>query len=101
MAQFQVYLLNQFRLESDGQPVRLPTRKAEVLLACLILHPAWHTRDRLITLFWGDFPEARARTSLRVALSALRKSLGAAGLLTDQDGVKLNPEFPIWVDALA
>ena len=37
---------------------------------------ALHRRDRLLLLFWGEQPDARARASLRQALYFLRRSLG-------------------------
>ena len=42
-------------------------------------------RDRLLLLFWGDQPQARARASLRQALYFLRRSLGDQLLVTRGD----------------
>ena len=97
----RLYLLGPFRLEVDGRPVRLPTRKTESLLAYLALHPAsgGHSREMLAAHFWGDSPDEDARRSLRGALSALRKALGDACLLAGRDGVGLHPAWPLWVDA--
>jgi DNA-binding SARP family transcriptional activator/TolB-like protein len=49
-------------------------------------------RDRLLLLFWGDQPQARARASLRQALYFLRRSLGEDVFVTRGDEeVGLNP----------
>lgn len=91
-------LLGSFALEVNGEAVRLPTRKAEALLAFLALHPGVQNRERLAALFWGDSPDELARRSLRTALSALRKELGEDFMLTDRETVQLNPQFSLWVD---
>src|SRR4051812_31170459 len=74
---------------------RLPTRRAEALLAYLAM-PAgrFHSRDRLAALLWGNAPEALARQSLRQALASIRRSWGARAesiLLTQGDSVALDP----------
>jgi len=100
MASVRLYLLGPFRVERDSQPVRLPTRKLESLLAYLALHPEPHTREKLATLLWGDTPDAQARASLRNALPTLRRTLGDDLLLVDREAVQLNPQSALWVDAL-
>ena len=64
LQQFRIYLLGSFGLESvtsgsrggrDAQPVALPTRKIEALLAFLALHPESHAREKLAALIWGSF----------------------------------------------
>ncbi len=92
-------LLGAFRLERDGRPIPLPTRKVESLLAYLVLHPEQHAREKLAALFWGDVRDEQARRSLRVALTTLRKQLGDDIVLTDREPVQINPDYPLWVDA--
>ena len=92
--------LGQFRLEANGQPCILPTRKTAALLAYLLLHPEVHDREQLVARFWGDFGEEQARRSLRTALSALRKAVGETAVLADRTMVQFNPDFPTWVDAI-
>lgn len=94
----KIFLLGSFQSDLHGKAARLPTRKAESLLAYLILHPEVQSRERLAALFWGDSPDELARRSLRTALSALRKELGEELLISDRETVQLNPDFPIWVD---
>jgi len=91
-------LLGSFELEVNGKPVRLPTRKAEALLAYLVIHRGVQNRERLAALFWGDSTDELARRSLRTALSALRKELGDDFVIADRETLQINPEFSIWVD---
>lgn len=95
----RLYLLGAFRLERDGEPVALPTRKAASLLAYLVLHPQEHSREQVAALFWGDSTDTAARRSLRVALTPLRAQLGADAFIGDSETIQFNPEFGLWVDA--
>lgn len=95
------YLLGPLRIERGGQPIRLPRRKVEALVAYLLLHPGPQTRDYLATLFWGDSSDAQARHSLRTALATVRKEIAPDLLLADRDHVQLNPDRPCWVDLWA
>lgn len=96
----QLYLFGGFRLTRGGAVTHLPTRKAEALLAYLVLFPKAHSREELAGLFWGDTPDEQARGSLRKALSALRRSLGSEAVLADRLTARLNPDFRLWVDAV-
>lgn len=100
-APLRLLLLGAFRLEKGGQSVNLARRKVESLLAYLALHPEPHSREKLAALLWGEFPDADARASLRNALTILRKHLGTDLILTEQDTIQLNPDYPLWVDARA
>lgn len=97
----RVYLFGRFRVEREGERVRLPTRKARLLLAFLVLHPGAHSREKLAARFWPDVPDASARASLRNALSTLRNKLGRQLLQADRETAAINPSHPLWVDALA
>ena len=78
---FRLTLLGGFELRSPaGALVRLPTRKAEALLAYLALGPdRGYARDTLATLLWSDAPDRQARASLRQTLSLVGKALAARG----------------------
>ena len=67
MSTVTLSLLGPFLLEVNDRPVRLPTRKAESLLAYLVLHRGVHPRERIAAMFWGDSPDALARRSLEQA----------------------------------
>ena len=93
-----ISLLGEFRIEQDGELISLPTRKAEALLAFLILNPEKHTREKLAAIFWGDSPDSSARGSLRKALTFLRKHIYPEIVITTKDTVQLNPDCPVDVD---
>lgn len=58
------------------QPLPLPAKKAQALLAYLALQPGRaHARAKLAALLWGDSGERQARASLRQALLVLRRTL--------------------------
>lgn len=96
--QYRVYLFGAFRSERKSQLISLPTEKARSLFAYLLLHPEAHSREKLATLFWGDTSDAKARGSLRKALTFLRKSFTDNIILADTENVQLNPAVSVWVD---
>lgn len=77
--------------DAAGAEVRITSRKGRALLAYLALRPGEsHSRDRLANLLWEDADEELARTSLRQALAALKRSLPAdaqAALLADTESL--------------
>ncbi|MCZ6771486.1 MAG: BTAD domain-containing putative transcriptional regulator [Proteobacteria bacterium] len=61
--------------EAPGRPLSFPTLKSEALLAYLVLNGTQaQYRDKLSTLLWGSSPDDHARSSLRQALSRVRKA---------------------------
>ena len=92
MAELDLRLLGRFQARcSSGRPVELTTRKARALLAYLALHAGQaQSREKLIALLWSDRAEKQGRDSLRQALTALRRGLGAEGvalLTVDGDAI--------------
>lgn len=88
----------EFRRGSEALP-SLATRKAQSLLAYLILHRQRpQSRDRLAALFWGDRDDTHARRSLATALWHIRRLLGEDCLLVDADSVQFSPACPLWLD---
>ena len=83
--------------DASGCEIRIASRKGRALLAYLALRPGEsHGRDRLARLLWEDAEEELARTSLRQALAALKKSLPAgaqAALLADVESVGVDPSL--------
>ncbi len=77
MAHLHIQLLGGMRVRTaTGREIRLPSRKATALLACLALQPgAVHRRDFLAALLWDDSDPELARSSLRQALASLRRAL--------------------------
>ncbi|MGA2820542.1 MAG: tetratricopeptide repeat protein [Anaerolineales bacterium] len=100
MPVIRLHLLGPFRVEGGSGPIHLSRRKAASLLAYLVLHPEPHLREELATLFWGDFPDAQARHSLRTSLADLRRELSVDLILLDRETVQFNPNHPLWVDSL-
>jgi DNA-binding SARP family transcriptional activator len=92
LAAVEVRLLGPLEVVREGAPLPLGGRKQRALLSLLALRanevvPA----DRLIEALWGGRPPARARQSLYVQVSQLRKAVGDA-LETDADGYRLRAE---------
>jgi len=52
--------------------------KSLALLAYVALEPGSHTRDELTALLWGEYPEEKAKASLRQALAHLREQAPGA-----------------------
>ncbi len=73
----EIRLLGEFDVRLDGQPVEIPSRPAQSLLAYLALNPETkHRREKLAGLLWPDSEETNARSNLRHALWRLRKAIG-------------------------
>src|SRR5512134_3159615 len=96
MTLVRLTLLGGYRVRrADGSDVRLPTRKAEALLAYLACHPGEkQPRDRLTALLWGDRGDKQARHSLSQTLLSLRQELGEANslLLIERETVALRAD---------
>ena len=61
-----------------GTPVALPTRKTALVLAALALAgDKGASREQLVEWIWPDRSEGQGKSSLRQALTALRKALPA------------------------
>ena len=101
----QINLLGGFGArEASGEPLAFPTLKSEALLAYLVLNGAQaQYRDKLSTLLWGSSPDDHARSSLRQALSRVRKAWPPAApccLVTSGNTVAIDPSA-VAVDAAA
>ncbi|MGH8931141.1 MAG: ATP-binding protein [Egibacteraceae bacterium] len=92
MGMLVVALLGAPRVERDGRPVVVDTRKAVALLAYLAVTGQAHRRDALAALLWPDADTARARGALRRTLSALAKGLGGGWLVAGREAIGLDRE---------
>ena len=97
MADLLVELAGGVRVRtSAGRELRVASRKGLALLACLALKPGTtHSRDFLAGLLWEDSDPELARSSLRQALAALRRSFGeefATALRADAVSVSLDAD---------
>ncbi|MFN2143864.1 MAG: AAA family ATPase [Anaerolineales bacterium] len=102
----KVFLLGQFKLESNGIVIDLPSRPAQSLLAYLILNSGVvYRREKLASLFWMDSTEANARGYLRQALWRIRKAFGDTCLDSEEYleisdiNICFRPSGEYWLDA--
>src|SRR3954452_19800824 len=99
----RVHVIGALRLEVDGRTLEPPANRREwSLLAWLALHPGRHSRAEVAARFWADVLDASARASLRSAVWALRRGLGAGAerhLLASRDELGLLEADGLWVDA--
>jgi predicted ATPase/DNA-binding SARP family transcriptional activator len=91
-----ISLLGTPRIEHDGVPVEVDTRKAIALAAYLAVTGQRHTRDALAGLLWPEYSQSRARAALRRTLSSLGKARAEGWLRADRESVGLDET--IWVD---
>jgi DNA-binding SARP family transcriptional activator len=96
VSRLALYLLGPPRIERDGVPLRVDTRKAVALLAYIAATGESHRRDSLVNLLWPEYDHTRGRAALRRTLYALRKALAGAWLDVDREEVGLNPCADIW-----
>jgi WD40 repeat protein/DNA-binding SARP family transcriptional activator len=105
MNRLEVRLLGQFEIRLGGQPVDLPSRPAQSLLAYLALTAGTaHRRERLAGLLWPDASESNARNNLRQALFRLRQVIETDGepyLLADNITLAFNRDADYWLDTTA
>lgn len=80
MPQVRIQVLGGFAAWGPGsEPITLPTRKAEALLAVLACRGGEpQPRERITALLWGDRGDRQARHSLSQTLTSIRGALGSA-----------------------
>src|SRR4030043_270688 len=85
-------------LKVDGQVLAdLGSHKAEAILVYLATCRGSCNRNVLAAMLWPDSPESQALTSLRVALTILRKDLDDY-LEISRDRVEMKPDAPMYLD---
>jgi class 3 adenylate cyclase/tetratricopeptide (TPR) repeat protein len=98
----RVRVLGELALELDGKPLEPPaSRRARSLLGLLAVDRRTHSRSQLAARFWPDVLDESARTSLRSALSSLRKAVGPdidRYLIAGRENVALAGGDLVWVD---
>jgi DNA-binding SARP family transcriptional activator len=92
MSRLSLYLLGPPRIECDGEPIQVDTRKAIALLVYVAITGERHRRDALVNLLWPEYDQSRGRAALRRTLSALRRALAGDWLDIDRETVGLSPE---------
>ncbi len=98
MSRIKIFLLGPPRVELDGVPIEVDTRKATALVAYLAVTGEGHRRDSLAALLWPDVDQTRARAALRRTLSSLNKALGGVGLKVDRESMRMDKGENVWID---
>lgn len=94
----EIRTLGGFSLEINGRPIKdTGSRKAEALLVYLAVEGGLHNRNVLTALLWPESGSNQAATSLRVALTTLRKHLKDY-LDISRDSVRITPGVPFYLD---
>jgi len=88
------------RIELNGAPLELKTRKALALLAYLVVTQHAHSRDTLASIFWPESPSDRASANLRDALWHIKKQLPDDWLDIRRHEVAIKESPGLWVDVL-
>ena len=88
MARLSLSLLGPFQVTLDGEQITgFQSNKARALLAYLAVEADQpHHREALAGLLWPDIPNRDALSSLRYALSRLRRAVGDRTQAEGQDG---------------
>jgi predicted ATPase/DNA-binding SARP family transcriptional activator len=98
MSRVALFLLGPPRIERDGEPVEIDTRKAIALASYLAVSGEEHSRDALAALFWPLSDQSRARAALRRTLSTRRRALGYDRLEADGERLALSASDGFRVD---
>jgi predicted ATPase/DNA-binding SARP family transcriptional activator len=109
--ELRIELLGPVEAVVDGRPVGLGGQRARALVALLAVRPGRVVANEdLADALWGDDPPARARESLQMHVSRLRKALAAVGadtgrLRSHAGGYRLDlrrgeRDVDAWEDAL-
>jgi DNA-binding SARP family transcriptional activator len=100
MSKLEIHLLGQFNVLKDQEPIEIPSRPAQSLLAHLVMSSGTaHRREKLAGLLWPEADESNARSNLRHALWRLRKAIGDEYFLADKISIAFNTEAECWLDA--
>jgi predicted ATPase/DNA-binding SARP family transcriptional activator len=96
----EIRTLGELSFRVNGRTLgNMGSHKAEAMLIYLLLEGGQHSRSKLETLFWPESSQEHASTSLRVALSVLRRKL-AGYLDTSRDAVAIKPGAKVALDVL-
>src|ERR1035441_3797373 len=86
----QVRLFGELEAVAEGVPVPVRGAKQRALLALLALQRGRPvSADRLIDVLWGDGQAANPANPLQAQIGQLRRTFGAAAILTTEAGYAL------------
>jgi DNA-binding SARP family transcriptional activator/Tfp pilus assembly protein PilF len=97
MSRAKLFLLGSPRIEYEGVPIEVDTRKAVAVLAYLAVTQQYHSREALAALFWPEYDQSQARAVLRRTLSALSRARAEGWLDVGRQSIGLN-RSKVWVD---
>lgn len=98
VSRLTVHLLGPPRIEIDGEPIEVDTRKAIALLAYLAVSGEIQRRSSLAALFWPESDSKRSRSALRRTLSALNKAIGKEWIEADRSTISLVEQPGFFLD---
>ena len=98
MPEVRIYLFGYPRVESRGESVSIPRRKALALLAYLSVTQSHHSRDVLASLLWPEEESAKSYAFLRNALWVLHQTPVEPWVLATRHMVGLRADEGLWVD---
>lgn len=92
---WSIRLFGAFRLENpNGECVRLANRKAEALLAMLVVAGEHGVqRSDVAHILWPDKSRESQLENLRQTLALLRKSIGPHAIFADRESCRFSPDF--------
>jgi DNA-binding SARP family transcriptional activator len=97
MKSLSISLLGAPRVEVEGAPLSVDTRKATAMLAFLAVTGHSQARAVVADLLWPEADAGRSRSALRRTLSTLRTALGAERIVSDRDSIALDLDHA-WFD---
>src|SRR4030095_6440173 len=89
MSSLSLTLCGSVAVAGEGVSASSLGAKSIALLAYLALEPGAHSREELTSLLWGEYPEGKAKASLRQALTHLREAVPDA-IRVDRTSVALS-----------
>ena len=99
MSALRILFLGPPRIELDGRPLKMDTRKAIAMLAYLALTGERQTRDSLAAFLWPEYDDRRAKAALRRTLSSLKSAVGDSCLAITREFIGLEPGR-CWCDVI-
>jgi DNA-binding SARP family transcriptional activator len=105
MRELRVRIWGPFEIVQDDGTSRALTRKAQQLLALLLLAPQRNMRREVAAdAVWQTAGPDASRKAMRQALWQIHQATDAADsdsprlVLTDAETIRINPERPVWLD---
>jgi predicted ATPase/DNA-binding SARP family transcriptional activator len=103
-AGLQFRLLGGCEISYPNGEVILESQKVRALFVYLAMNPHPQGRDKLMGMFWGDFPKTKAQRNFRHALWNLRRQTNLTGspsvILADTQTISINDQADVWLDGI-